>query len=113
MPCVTVTTDVKSIVSDPARAGRVMADAVSKALGKPKQYITVKIVPAAGVYVGGDEAGGVSVEIYSIGGGLKGTLCDGVYDTLEKEYGIKSDKAVVRFQNLNPAEYAMNGNTFA
>lgn len=35
-------------------------------------------------------ANGVSVEIYSIGGGLKGELCDAVYETLQKEFGVEA-----------------------
>mmetsp|Transcript_12563 Transcript_12563/g.12387 ORF Transcript_12563/g.12387 Transcript_12563/m.12387 type:complete len:114 (+) Transcript_12563:65-406(+) len=112
MPFVSVTTNVQAILADPNKAAVAFTDVVSHALGKPKNYITVQVVPATGFVVGGEVANGVSVEIYSIGGGLKGELCDAVYETLQKEFGVEAGQAVVRFQNLDPAEYAMNGRTF-
>lgn len=35
-------------------------------------------------------ADGVSVEIYSIGGGLKGKMCDAIYETLHTEFGVEA-----------------------
>ncbi|EEQ97507.1 hypothetical protein Pmar_PMAR004012 [Perkinsus marinus ATCC 50983] len=78
----------------------------------PLLSATVQVVSAAGFVVGGHVADGVSVEIYSIGGGLKGKMCDAIYETLHTEFGVEAAQAVVRFHNLDPAEYAMNGKTF-
>ncbi|EER14800.1 Macrophage migration inhibitory factor, putative [Perkinsus marinus ATCC 50983] len=112
MPFVAVTTNVQSILADPNKAAIVFTDVVANALGKPKNFITVQVVSAAGFVVGGHVADGVSVEIYSIGGGLKGKMCDAIYETLHTEFGVEAAQAVVRFHNLDPAEYAMNGKTF-
>ncbi|KAF4696013.1 hypothetical protein FOZ60_002735 [Perkinsus olseni] len=79
MPFVALTTNVQSILADPNKAASVMTDTVAEALGKPKKYMTVQIVPATGFVVGGEVASGVSVEIYSIGGGLKGPVVEAVY----------------------------------
>ncbi|KAF4715381.1 hypothetical protein FOZ62_005800 [Perkinsus olseni] len=90
MPFVALTTNVESILADPNKAASVMADTVVEALGKPKKYMTVQIVPATGFVVGGEVASGVSVEIYSIGGGLKGPVVEAVYGALQKEPWLDS-----------------------
>ena len=120
MPSLLVTVDsalMKPDGAEPLRAdyGRIAMiahEAITSALKKPGQYITVSVMKAEVVLVGGQEKG-VWAQLDSIGGAEYFDAFARSFTKRLDDDGIDPAKVTCTFRNVGRGEFAMNGKTFA
>ena len=118
MPSLVITVDSALMLpdmtsrADYARIGSIGHAAVASCLKKPDQYITVSVVKAEVVTVGGQEKG-VWAQLDSIGGADNFNGFAGEFTARLAENGVDPSKVSVTFRDVGRGEFAMKGKTFA
>ncbi len=105
MPAVDVKV-CKSTGLDATKVAQVAHDAVKNGIGKPDMYITVSVVLADCVLVGGKPQS-VLANVDSIGGNFAGfvtALTEGL-----APMGVEASNVTVTFRSVGMKEFAMNG----
>ncbi|XP_060597838.1 macrophage migration inhibitory factor homolog [Ruditapes philippinarum] len=84
-------------------------------LGKPEQYVTVRVVPDQLMCHGGSNDPCGSVQLMSIGalGDKNKSHASKIGDFLESKLGIKKDRFYITFFDIARNDCGYNGTTFA
>jgi len=116
MPCLTIETNVKrSDVADLNAALKELSAAVAASVGKPEQYVMVKIQTDQALIFGGTNDPCASATLMSIGklGPEENKAhAAAIYPIVNKHLGVPEDRMYIHFQNAQTSEVAWKSTTF-
>ncbi|KAL0818320.1 hypothetical protein ABMA28_008802 [Loxostege sticticalis] len=114
MPHLRIETNVpKNVITQDfiLKAGAVIA----KTLGKPDQYCAVSVIPDLPMSFGGSTSPCAIANLMSIGGlGVDQNKKHAkvIFELVEKELGVPSDRMYITFQNETTSDVGFKGTTF-
>ncbi|NWS31560.1 MIF factor, partial [Polioptila caerulea] len=115
MPQLIVNTNISKDKVPGSFAGE-LTHQLSKALGKPAQYIAVHIIPDQMMSFGGSTDPCALCSLYSIGkiGGQQNkTYTKMLCDLISKHLHVSADRVYINYFDMNAANVGWNGSTFA